>query len=412
MRVETLAGIYYNETMRGTKLRYILCALMLVLGAITLVSTQAQAQNCGNQDECQKKISEYEQKLTGIREEKNTLASQIQYFDTQTYLTQLRISDSEQRITTLADEVASLSGKIEGLDTSLNHVSKLLIKKIAEDYKRRDVPLINLVIDPGNAPTLINRMKYAKTTQENDQRLAIQVQQAKLNFEDQKTKREEKALELEELNKVLEDQKTQLDSQKAQKQKLLTQTQNDEQTYQSLLAAARAEYAAIQGIAAGGGTETEMREVKKGDVIASVISGASCNSSAAHLHFIVQEGGSTVSPFSHLKSVDINNCSGSSCGSGDGDAAGGSGDWDWPISSPITMNQGYGQTWAVRNSWVGRIYNFHNGIDIVGGSSTVTAVADGMLYRGSYAVGCTLNYVKVKHKDSNISTLYLHVYPQ
>jgi peptidoglycan hydrolase CwlO-like protein len=212
-------------------------------------------ESCGTQDECKKKIAEYEQKLSGIREEKGTLASQIQYFDTQTYLTQLRISDAQQRVNKLTEEVASLSGKIEGLDTSLNYVSKLLIKKIAEDYKRRDVPILNLVIDPGNAPTLINRMKYAKTTQENDQRLAVQVQQAKLNFEDQKTKREEKAVELEKLNAVLEEQKAALDVQKQQKQQLLAETQNSEAVYQNLLAKAKAELAGFSSFvqSAGGG---------------------------------------------------------------------------------------------------------------------------------------------------------------
>ena len=66
----------------------------------------------------------------------------------------------------------------------------------------------------------------------------------------------------------------------------------------------------------------------------------------------------------------------------------------------------------MRNTWVGRIYSFHNGIDITGSSSNVYAVADGTLYRGSYAVGCTLSYAKLAHKDSNVATLYLHVYPQ
>jgi peptidoglycan hydrolase CwlO-like protein len=386
--------------------------LLLMMIAFLMPFATANAQNCKTEDECKKQIAEYEQKLSGIREEKNTLSSQVQYFDTQIYLTGLRITDAEQKVIKLTDEVESLSGKIEGLDTSLNYVSKLLIQKIAEDYKRRDVPFINLVIDPGNASALINRMKYAKTAQENDQRLAVQVQQAKLNFEDQKTKREEKALELEQLNAVLVDQKAALDSQKAVKQRLLSDTQNDEQKYQSLLAGARAEFAAIQGIVSGGGTETKMRTVTKGEAIASIIAGASCNSSASHLHFIVQEGSGTISPFSRLKPVSIENCSGSSCGAGDGDPTGASGDWDWPIPPTIKMFQGYGSTWAVRNSWVGSIYNFHNGIDIIGASNTVTAVADGTLYRGSYSVGCTLSYVKLQHKDSNLSTLYLHVYPQ
>ncbi|MDO8497329.1 MAG: hypothetical protein Q7S61_02170, partial [bacterium] len=83
-----------------------------------------------------------------------------------------------------------------------------------------------------------------------------------------------------------------------------------------------------------------------------------------------------------------------------------------PIVPTIGFHQGYGETWAVKNTYAGNIYRFHNGIDISGSSNSVTAVADGELYRGSYAVGCTLSYVKLKHKDSNLSTLYLHVYSE
>ncbi len=371
-----------------------------------------RAQTCKNEQECKKQIEEYEQRLTGIQQERKTLASQVQFFDTQIYLTGLRIQDAQQKVNRIESEIENLGGKIEGLDDSLNYVSKLLIKKIAEDYKRRDIPFLTLIVDPDSASTLVNRMKYAKTAQENDRRLAFQVQQAKLNFEKQKTLREEKALELEKQNTILAQQKSSLDGQKAVKQRLLNDTKNDEQKYQALLAGARAEFAAIQGIVSGGGTETVMREVKKGDVIASVIPSASCNSSAAHLHFIVQDGASTVNPFNHLAGIDHQNCSGSSCGASDGDAFNPSGSWSWPIPGPINFNQGYGETWAVRNSWVGSIYRFHNGIDVIGGSSTVTAVEDGELFRGSYAVGCTLSYVKLKHKGSNLSTLYLHVYPQ
>ena len=179
-----------------------------------------------------------------------------------------------------------------------------------------------------------------------------------------------------------------------------------------MLEQARAEYTAIQGIIAGAGTETKLREVKKGDAIASVISGASCNSSGGHLHFIIQDNGAVVNPFAYLKSVDYSNCSGSSCGSSDGDSFSPSGSWDWPLNPPIELEQGYGSTWGVRNTWVGRIYSFHNGIDINGSSNTVSSVADGELYKGSYAVGCALSYVKVVHKESNIVTFYLHVYPQ
>lgn len=44
------------------------------------------------------------------------------------------------------------------------------------------------------------------------------------------------------------------------------------------------------------------------------------------------------------------------------------------------------------------------------GDLTVKAVKDGTLYTG--AIGCggkSLYYVKVEHKDSDLSTYYLHV---
>jgi len=391
---------------------FVLFGGLVLLGGVFAMVSVVSAQTCKTEDECKNQIQEYESKLSGLQEQKSTLASQVQFFDTQIYLTGLRVQETQQKMERLENEVEKLGGKIEGLDNSLDYVSRLLIKKIAEDYKRRDVPLLSLLIDPDRASQLINRMKYAKVAQENDRKLAFQVQQAKLNFEQQKEAREEKAKELEELDAVLVGQKESLDGQKAVKQRLLADTQNDEAKYQSLLAQARAEFAAIQGIVSGGGTETLMREVKKGDTIASVISTASCNSSAAHLHFIVQSGGDTVNPFGYLSGIDHNNCSGSSCGASDGDAFNPSGSWSWPIPGPINFNQGYGETWAVRNSWVGNIYSFHNGIDVVGSSHAVTAVEDGELYSGSYALGCTLSYVKLKHKDSDLSTLYLHVYPQ
>lgn len=379
--------------------------IFLGLVLLLFVGIPSLAQTCKNADECKKLISEYEQKLSSLGEQRKSLSSQIQYMDTQIYLTTLRIQDTEQQIANTQAEIENLTGKIEGLNTSLDYLSKLLIVKIAESYKRREIPFFDIFIDAKNASVLANRLKYARVTQENDRRVAFQVQQAKSNFEEQKSLREQKKAELDELQNRLEVQKADLDSQKASKQRLLAQTQNDERNYQALLARARAEFAAIQGIIAGAGTETELRDVKKGETIASIIPGASCNSSGEHLHFIVQEGGAVNNPFSYLSSVGYSDDSG-------GDPFNPSGNWDWPVPPTIGFHQGYGETWAVKNTWVGSIYRFHNGIDITGASSAVSSVADGKLYRGSYSVGCTLSYAKLVHKDSNVSTLYLHVYVQ
>ncbi|KKQ82625.1 MAG: hypothetical protein UT06_C0043G0001, partial [Candidatus Woesebacteria bacterium GW2011_GWA1_38_8] len=65
-----------------------------------------------------------------------------------------------------------------------------------------------------------------------------------------------------------------------------------------------------------------------------------------------------------------------------------------------------------RNTWVGRIYSFHNGIDIVSNSSPdVRAVQGGTLFRGSFngSNGCRLRYVRVDHESGDFDTLYLHI---
>ena len=371
--------------------------IFIVLFFLVIFSVRAQ-----DKSDLEKKISEYQSKLQELKQQKNTLSSQIKYMDTQIYLTGLQINQTEQQIISTGKEIDLLGSRIEGLDQSLDYLSKQLIERIVIGYKKKPLSLISLILDNKNANDFLNQVKYLKATRDNNQKLLYTVQETKTNAEEQKKLREEKKVELDKLNENLEQQKIDLDNQKLTKQRILADTQNDERTYQSLLAKAQAEYAAIQGIVSGAGTETQIREVKKGDVIASIISGPSCNSSGSHLHFIVQDGGSVRDPFSYLKSVDNVNDSG-------GDTWNPSGSWDWPISPTVQFHQGYGVTWFVRAyGW----YNFHNGIDVSGSSDNVYAVTDGTLYRGSYSVGCALSYVKLAHKDSNVSTLYLHVYPQ
>jgi len=369
-------------------------------------------QECKNSEECQKKIAEYEKKVAEVREQKNTLASHIQLMNNQIQLTTLKIVSTEHAIITTGEEIEDLNTRIGALNESLDYLGTVLLAKIAQGYKNHQTNIFDILLTSQDAATLTHRVKYLKTVQDTDRRMAFKVQQAKDSFEEQKKLREEKKVQLDALKETLGAQTVTLTSQKQSKQKLLEVTKNDERTYQGLLDKLKSEYAAIQAIVSGAGNESLVREVKKGDSIASVIAGASCNSAGGHLHFIVKEGDSVVNPFSYLKPVDHTNCSGSSCGSSDGDPFNPSGSWDWPINPAIELEQGYGSTWAVRNSWVGRIYNFHNGIDINGSSNDVKAVTDGTLYRGSFSgsSGCALPYVKLVHKDSNNSSFYLHVY--
>jgi peptidoglycan hydrolase CwlO-like protein len=237
------------------KLIYRFLILLVFISALGAVYHRVMAQNCGSEDECRKLISEYESKLTSVRAQKNTLASQIQFFDTQIYLTSLRVIDAQNKIKKTQEEIDSISGRIVGLNESLDHVTKLLINKIAENYKRRDVPLLSIFIDSNNASTLTNRLKYSKTAEQNDQKLALEVQQAKDNFEKQKNLREQKKVQLDKLSQELVGQQAELKSQQESKRILLAQTQSSESVYQNLLSKAQAELSGFTSFAqsAGGG---------------------------------------------------------------------------------------------------------------------------------------------------------------
>lgn len=350
-----------------------------------------------------------ENKLKVIRSKKSTLANEISLINGKINLQQLKIKQTLAEITKLEDEINSLNNQIENLNYSLDRLTDMLLKRIQAHYKRSRFSPLVMFFSSGNLESLFLKQRYLDEASKQTANLMKKAETQRLLYDQQKQRKQEAQAELEAKKQELETQRKELASQKAAQQKVLTQTKQSEQVYQRQLAAVLAEFQAIQAIISGGGKEVSSGPVKAGDRIASVISGPSCNSSGTHLHFMITKNKVTQNPFNYLKPIEINNCSGSSCGSSDGDAANPSGSWNWPISGPIQLLQGYGVTWAVRNTWVRRIYHMHNGIDIRGGN-IVKAVADGTLYRGSFTGGrgCRLRYVKIDHGDGLVSW-YLHV---
>ncbi len=349
-----------------------------------------------------------ENKLSELNTQKSTLSSAIAVIAGKINLQEVKIAQTMAEVESLQQEIGSLSNQISVLNASLDQLTAMLLSRVREQYKTsRQQAVAPLLL---NDSKVLGVTKYLGQTGSKTASVMHLAENQRLQFDAQKDKKEKVQLQLEAKQKLLETQRQDLKSEQGAQQKLLTQTKNDEATYQRQLQAVLAEFQAIQAIIAGNGTEAKVKDVNSGERIASVISGPSCNSGGEHLHFMVTKGGSTQNPFNYLKSIDHTNCSGSTCGSSDVDAFNPSGSWDWPISGPITMNQGYGSTWATRHTWVSRIYSFHNGIDIDGGSE-VKAVASGALYRGSFggSKGCALRYVKVVHKDSDLTSWYLHV---
>lgn len=199
-----------------------------------------------SREEIQELINKCTTVINNLRSQINSLSSQIQYMDTQIFLTTAKIKETEDKIAKTQKEIEILEERIGGLDRSFDYLSKLLLVKIVKGYKIRSINLLSLFLDSDNVNDLVSRIKYLKETQENNQKLLIQIQQTKLNFEEQKNLREQKSIELAQLNQILNEQQRSLNLQKAQKQKLLADTQNDESTYQALLTKARAQLASFK----------------------------------------------------------------------------------------------------------------------------------------------------------------------
>lgn len=372
------------------------------------VAPTSQPQDSDRAKQLQEKIKEFEQKVSDLHGQAKTLSSQIAVMDNQIKLTEYRIDSVKQQLLDLSVDIDTANKKINNLEKDLSGLTHVLISRIVATYKVGSSPSFQVLLASSNISNFFTKLNYLKIAQAHDKKLIYDTQQAKIDYANQKDIFEEKKAKVESLKKELENYTLQLDQEKKSRESLLQVTRNDERKYQDLLAKARAEYEAIQGIVSGLGKEVESGPVGEGQGIASVISGTSCNSGGTHLHFIVTQNGSNQNPFNYLSSIGSENCSGSSCGSSDGDAFNPSGSWIWPLDGPIKLTQGYGSTWATRNTWVRNIYSFHNGIDISGSSLTVKAVKSGTLYRGSYSVGCPLRYVKVVHSDGFV-TYYLHV---
>lgn len=378
-------------------------ALFLIFGSVFVYAqttpTPTPKPNSSNTQELGNKIAEYESKIAELKSQENSLSSQIGVMDNQIKLTEARMDATKAEIMELTLDIDSATKRVDKLEASLDDISEVLVNRIIATYKAGDVGPLHILAAAGDVDNLFTKSTYLKLVQEHDKKLMYNAQQAKNDYANQKNIFEDKKAKIEGLQTQLEEYNTQLDKERENKENLLEQTKGSEERYQALLAEAKAEYLAVQGVISGQGTEGKIGHVNQGDAIASIIQGASCNSTGTHLHFTVLRGGGTENPFNHLKDTGHNSYT--------NDPWTASGSWDWPLSGTIEYYQGYGNTGFAA---ISGIYSFHNGIDVYG-SAVVRAVKSGTLYQGSYTGGggCRLRYVRVDHDEGDLDTLYLHV---
>lgn len=399
----------------------IFLALLLFFIGFTPVSAQSCDDiSCSKDDinnylDCiNSKMSCYEGKISQAQESAVTLKSTINILNGQINVLQLQIDQSLSEITFLEKEILELTDRIEGLNYSLDKLTSVLVERVAEHYKRTYTNPISVFFSKTKFATKISEFKYLRLAEQQTVEAMERAESQKITYDEQKLLKKQKQDELEAKRLKLENQKNEVAVKKSAEQRLLDETKNNEAVFQQKLADAQAEYQAQQDIIAGKGQESEVGQVNEGDKIASMIQGASCNSSGTHLHFTVSKSGYAQNPFNYLKSgVDFNNYT-ASCDGVSQDSFNPSGSWNWPISQTISFTQNFGLSSSLRcNAWVTSLYPSHNGIDLYHSSREIKAVKSGTLYRGSYYIksnSCYLRYVRVNHDDDeSISTFYLHV---
>ena len=157
-------------------------------------------------EECESKLGKKELDLGQLKEcenilnnllqetttQKRTIEGGIKRFNTAIAITTAKILTTIKEIENLEKEIASLTAKIGRLDLSLDQLSEILARRIAETYKKGKVDFVGLFLSSKNFSDFVSRFKYLRVVQLHDRSLMVQMETARTNFEDQKTLKEEK----------------------------------------------------------------------------------------------------------------------------------------------------------------------------------------------------------------------------
>lgn len=200
-----------------------------------------------------KKIACYQSKIDESKSQQDTLSNAISGIENRIALQEQQIEKTRLEIVKARKEVEILSARIENLGESMEKLARLLSQLVVTSYKANHVSDLEMYLSSDNFTDAMRKKQQEETMSLQTSKLLFKAKDEQINFNQQKEERETLQVELEAKTAQLKAQQTKLESQKEEKTILLSQTKNDEKTYQKLMEDARSEADSFRRFAADAG---------------------------------------------------------------------------------------------------------------------------------------------------------------
>ena len=190
----------------------------------------------GQLSEIEQKIKEDERKLNELAGQKNSLQKTITNLDYSKNKLEKDIIQTSQEIGKTDNEIKTLAQQIEGLERDIV-LSEIFIREIVTEInKTQNKSFWEVFLLYPTFSEYLDRITNIETTGEVLKETLDELQDDKDNLQGKNEDKTKKKEELEELTGVLADRKVVVEITQREKEKVLVQTKNTEQIFQSALA--------------------------------------------------------------------------------------------------------------------------------------------------------------------------------
>lgn len=223
----------------------------LVVPVVLFAQTADQLQSQINSHQEQIKalnndIAQFEKELTVVGAKKQTLQTAVNSLDLSVKKTQTKVKAKQSQIASTELEIQQLGGEISNKEESIRLDAAAIAETIRALYESTTISMVEMVLANDSVADVWDDTEAVMTIQESMHSHVESLKNAKQVLTVDKEVTEKKRSELVQQKTELASEEQSLAVQKKEQSNLLTQTKNQESTYQSLLAQKKAAKATFE----------------------------------------------------------------------------------------------------------------------------------------------------------------------